>query len=123
VLSLYDQLMELKPSPVVALNRSVAIARIHGAQAALAELDRLDGEPALRAYYLLPAVRGQLLAELNRHDAAIAAYRQALALSPNAPERRFLQQRIDRLEQRGLGSSGEELKKHRAGGGGGRAGL
>ena len=123
VLSLYDQLMELKPSPVVALNRSVAIARIHGAQAALAELDRLDGEPALRAYYLLPAVRGQLLAELNRHDAAIAAYRQALALSPNAPERRFLQQKIDRLEQRGLGSSGEELKKHRAGGGGGRAGL
>jgi RNA polymerase sigma-70 factor (ECF subfamily) len=99
VLSLYDQLMQLKPSPVVALNRSVAIARVRGAEAALAELDQLDREPALRNYYLLPAVRGQLLAELNQHDAAIAAYQQALALSPNAPERRFLQRKIDRLVQ------------------------
>ena len=93
VLSLYDQLLQLKPSPVVALNRSVAVARVHGAQAALAELDRLSREPALRNYYLLPAVRGQLLAELNQHDDAIAAYREALALSCNAPERRFLQQK------------------------------
>jgi RNA polymerase sigma-70 factor, ECF subfamily len=100
VLSLYDQLMQLKPSPVVALNRSVAVARVHGAQAALAELDWLDGEPALRNYYLLPAVRGELLAELNQRDAAIVAYRQALELSCNAPERRFLQRKIDQLEQR-----------------------
>lgn len=98
VLTLYDQLMQLKPSPVVALNRSVAVARVHGALAALAELERLNHEPALRNYYLLPAVRGQLLAELNQHGAAIAAYRQALALSCNAPERRFLLHRIDQLE-------------------------
>ncbi len=98
VLTLYDQLMQLKPSPVVALNRSVAVARVHGPQTALAELDRLNHEPALRNYYLLPAVRGQLLAELNQHDAAIAAYREALALSCNAPERRFLLHRIDQLE-------------------------
>jgi RNA polymerase sigma-70 factor (ECF subfamily) len=99
VLTLYDQLVHLKPSPVVALNRSVAVARVHGAQAALAELDRLDREPALRSYHLLPAVRGKLLAELNHCDAAIAAYRQALALSCNAPERRFLQNKIDQLEK------------------------
>jgi RNA polymerase sigma-70 factor (ECF subfamily) len=97
VLSLYDQLMELKPSPVVALNRSVAVARVHGAQAALAELDRLNGEPALRSYFLLPAVRGQLLAELNQHEPAIAAYRHALELSCNAPERRFLERKIDEI--------------------------
>ncbi|HVP53618.1 MAG TPA: sigma-70 family RNA polymerase sigma factor [Candidatus Eisenbacteria bacterium] len=98
VLSLYDQLVLLKPSPVVALNRSVAVARVHGAQAALAELDRLDGEPALRYYYLLPAVRGQLLSELQHRDEAVAAYRQALALAGNAPERRFLQHKIEQLE-------------------------
>ncbi len=98
VLTLYDQLMQLKPSPVVALNRSVAVARVNGAPAALVELDRLNHEPALRNYYLLPAVRGQLLAELNRYNGAIAAYREALALSCNAPERRFLLQRIDQLE-------------------------
>ncbi len=98
VLSLYDQLMQLKPSPVVALNRCVAVARVHGAEAALAELDALGREPALRNYYLLPAVRGKLLAELEQREAAVAAYSQALALSCNAPERRFLQQKIDQLE-------------------------
>jgi len=98
VLSLYDQLIQLKPSPVVALNRSVAVARVHGAQAALDDLDRLDGEPRLQNYYLLPAVRGQLLAELNRREAAVAAYREALALSCNAPEQRFLQRKLDQLD-------------------------
>jgi RNA polymerase sigma-70 factor (ECF subfamily) len=97
VLSLYDQLIQLKPSPVVALNRGVAVARVHGAQAALAELDQLNDEPALRNYFLLPAVRGQLLAELNQREPAIAAYRHALELSCNAPERRFLQRKIDEI--------------------------
>jgi RNA polymerase sigma-70 factor (ECF subfamily) len=99
VLGLYDQLIELKPSPVVALNRTVAVARVHGAQAALAELDQLAGESALRNYYLLPAVRGQLLAELHQSSAAISAYRRALELSCNAPEQRFLQRKIDQLEK------------------------
>ena len=97
VLSLYDQLLQLKPSPVVALNRSVAVARVHGAEAALPELDRLAGEPALKHYYLLPAVRGQLLAELGHRESAIAAYRQAVELSYNAPERRFLQRKVDEI--------------------------
>jgi RNA polymerase sigma-70 factor (ECF subfamily) len=99
VLSLYDQLLQLKPSPVVALNRSVAVARVHGAQAALDQLDKLDGDPALRNYYLLPAVRGQLLAEMNQRGAAVAAYRQALELSCDAPEQRFLQRRIDQIRE------------------------
>jgi len=99
VLSLYDQLLQLKPSPVVALNRSVAVARVHGSQAALSELDRLSDESALRNYYLLPAARGELLAELNRCGEAVVAYREALALAGNTPERRFLQRKIDQLEK------------------------
>ena len=98
VLTLYDQLLQLKPSSVVALNRSVAVARVHGAQAALTELDRLDAEPALQNYYLLPAVRGQLLAELDRLDEALIAYRHALALTCNVPEQRFLQRKIEQIE-------------------------
>jgi RNA polymerase sigma-70 factor (ECF subfamily) len=98
VLGFYDQLLRLKPSPVVALNRSVAIARVHGAQAALAELDLLDAEPALKNYYLLPAVRGQLLAEAGQREPAVTAFRRALELSCNAPERRFLQRKIEQLE-------------------------
>jgi RNA polymerase sigma-70 factor (ECF subfamily) len=98
VLGFYDQLLRLKPSPVVALNRSVAFARVHGAQAALAELDLLDAEPALKNYYLLPAVRGQLLAEAGQREPAVTAFRRALELSCNAPERRFLQRKIEQLE-------------------------
>ena len=99
VLRLYDQLLQLKPSPVVALNRSVAVARVHGAEAALVELNLLDGEPSLKNYYLLPAVRGQLLGEVGRLEAAIAAYRHALELSCNAPERRFLERKIERIQK------------------------
>jgi len=99
VLTLYDQLTQLKPSPVVALNRCVAVARVHGAQAALGELGRLDHEAALRNYYLLPAVRGEFLAELKQREPAIAAYRRAMELSCNVPERRFLQRKIDQLEK------------------------
>ena len=98
VLSLYDQLMQLKPSPVVALNRSVAVARVHGAHAALDLLDRFDQAAVLRNYYLLPAVRGRLLAELEQREAAVEAYRRALELSCNDPERRFLQRKIDELK-------------------------
>jgi RNA polymerase sigma-70 factor (ECF subfamily) len=97
VLGLYDQLMQLKPSPVVALNRSVAVAKVHGAQVALEDLDLLEEEPALKNYYLLPAVRAQLLADLGRREAAFADYQRALALSCNEPERRFLQRKIEQL--------------------------
>ena len=89
--------MLFRSSPVVALNRSVAVARVHGAEAALVELGRLEGEPALKNYYLLPAVRGQLLAELGQREPAIAAYRQAIELSYNAPERRFLERKVDEI--------------------------
>ena len=93
ILEHYDQLMQLAPSPIVALNRAVAFSKVHGAQAALAELQSLEREPVLRQYYLLPAVKGQLLLDLGQLKAARECFAQALERPCSAPERRFLQRR------------------------------
>ena len=89
VLALYDHLMALTPSPVVALNRAVAVAEVHGPAAALALLDGLD----LPRSHLLPAVRADLLRRLGRTTEAVAAYDTALGLAGNATERAFLERR------------------------------
>jgi RNA polymerase sigma-70 factor, ECF subfamily len=86
ILQLYDQLMALAPSPVVALHRAVAVAEVDGTEAALALVDGLD----LRGYYLFHAVRADLLRRLGRHDEAVSAYEAALARTENAAEREFL---------------------------------
>ncbi len=96
VLTLYDQLQAVAPSPVVALNRAVAVAMVHGADAGLAALEPLRGDAALRDYYLLPSVRADLLLRLGRDDDAAACYRDALASPCTEPERRFLQKRLER---------------------------
>ena len=89
ILTLYDQLMTLAPTPVVALNRAVALAEVAGPQAAL---DALDGI-ALERYLPLHATRGDLLRRLGRTAEAAAAYAAATELAGNAAERRFLEQR------------------------------
>jgi len=89
ILRLYDQLLALSPTPVVALNRAVAVAEIDGPAAALAAVDALD----LDRYHLFHATRADLLRRLGRHRDAAAAYDAALALAGNAAERRFLEQR------------------------------
>jgi RNA polymerase sigma-70 factor (ECF subfamily) len=94
----YDWLMRIAPSPVVALNRAVALARVAGWAAALIAVDGLRGEPALRGYYLLPATRADLLMRLGRPSEAAACYRGALALARCEPERRFLQRRLAACE-------------------------
>ncbi|MDP1877257.1 MAG: RNA polymerase sigma factor [Actinomycetota bacterium] len=86
VLALYDQLMAMAPSPVVALNRAVAVGEVQGPADALREVDLLD----LADYHLLHAVRADLLARLGRPDEARAAYDAAMALTGNAAEREFL---------------------------------
>lgn len=86
VLALYDQLLTLVPTPVVALNRAVAVAEVHGPALALAALEGLE----LPGYHLLPAVRADLLARLGRRPEAAAAYDEALALVGNDTERAFL---------------------------------
>jgi RNA polymerase sigma-70 factor (ECF subfamily) len=90
ILEHYDQLMELSPSPIVALNRAVAVSKVKGAAVALAELDPLAHEPALKNYYLLPATQGQLLMQVGRNDAASHCFEEALRRRCSDPERRFL---------------------------------
>jgi len=90
IASLYGDLARLMPSPVVELNRAVAIGMAYGPAAALERVDALTGEPALRDYHLLPAVRGDLLTKLGRLDEARAELERAAALTKNARERELL---------------------------------
>ena len=98
ILSLYDDLLALNPSPVIALNRIVALSKVAGPEQALAALAPLDREPALASYYLLPSVRARLLAETGDREGAAAAYREALNRPCTEPERRFLKRRVASLE-------------------------
>jgi RNA polymerase sigma-70 factor (ECF subfamily) len=91
---LYEQLTHLDPGPIVELNRAVAVAMASGPAAGLDIVDSIKG---LDGYYLLPATRADLLRRLNRTTEAAAAYRQALALVPTDPERRYLSRRLTSL--------------------------
>ncbi|MFQ5348960.1 MAG: RNA polymerase sigma factor, partial [Thermoanaerobaculia bacterium] len=95
ILTSYDELLEIEPSPVIALNRTIALALVGGAETALAALGEIDKSPALRRYYPLYATRGELLRLLGRAEESVESYRLALELAGSAPVRRFLQQRID----------------------------
>jgi RNA polymerase sigma-70 factor, ECF subfamily len=90
IVALYDQLLALAPSPVVALNRAVAVAEVEGPAAALALVDGLD----LDGYYLFHAVRADLLRRLGRPAEAAPAYEAAIARTANAAERAFLERRL-----------------------------
>ena len=97
ILDLYDQLLAINPSPVVALNRAVALSKVRGATAALECVDAIADDPKLGAYHLLLAVRGHLLEELGRTEQAALCYRAAIQRPCSIPERRFLQRKLDRL--------------------------
>ena len=94
ILGLYDQLRELNPSPVVELNRAVAVAKVEGPQAALRAIEPLEADPKLRHYYLLLAIRGHLLMELGRFTQAAGYFRSALECRCSEPERRFLRRKL-----------------------------
>ncbi len=94
IVALYVALHAVSPSPVVRLNHAVAVAMSDGAVSGLRLLDALADEGALRDFHLLPAARADMLRRLGRHAEAAAAYREALALVGNEPERRFLQGRL-----------------------------
>ena len=95
VVALYGVLGEIWPSPVVALNRAVAIGFADGPAAGLAALERLGAEPQLAGYGYLAAARAEFLRRLGRQDEACAAYAEALHLTSNEVEREFLQGRLE----------------------------
>ena len=90
IAALYDALAQLAPSPVVELNRAVAVSMAFGPAAGLELVDRLAEEPALRGYHLLPSVRGDLLSRLGRLDEARTEFERAASLTQNARERELL---------------------------------
>jgi RNA polymerase sigma factor (sigma-70 family) len=90
IVALYDALAQATPSPVVELNRAVAVAMASGPAAGLELVDRLASEPSLQSYHLLPSVRGDLLFKLGRRGEARAEFERAAALTRNARERRLL---------------------------------
>jgi RNA polymerase sigma-70 factor (ECF subfamily) len=91
ILELYDQLIAINPSPVVALNRAIAISRAQGAEAGIRALEAVRAHPALQRYYLLWATLAKLHAEMGNAAQAEADYRMALACTSSVPERRFLE--------------------------------
>jgi RNA polymerase sigma factor (sigma-70 family) len=93
IAALYARLVQLTPSPVVELNRAVAVAMAFGPQAGLAIVDTLTDEPVLATYHLLPAVRGDLLARLGRHEEAAAEFTRAASLTRNSREQDLLRER------------------------------
>jgi len=93
IVALYDALAQLAPSPVVELNRAVAVGMAFGPEAGLELVDELISEPSLKSYHLLPSVRGHLLAKLDRNEEARAEFERAAALTHNARERELLLKR------------------------------
>jgi len=90
IVALYGELARMTPSPIVELNRAVAVSMAEGAAAALPLVDALGAEPLLAGYHLLPAVRGDLLAKLGRFAEARGELERAAALTKNAREKRLL---------------------------------
>jgi len=97
IAALYGELVRLVPSPVVELNRAVAVAMADGPAAGLALVDALDASGTLDDYHLLPATRADLLRRLGRDRDAADAYRAALALTTSEPERRYLERRLQEV--------------------------
>jgi RNA polymerase sigma-70 factor (ECF subfamily) len=99
IVELYDELCVIWPSPVVALNRAVAIGLAQGPEAGLAAIEELRDAPALAGYRYLPAARAQFLRRIDRVDEARAAYAEAIALTDNAVEREFLEGQLQALSE------------------------
>ncbi|MGZ4276296.1 MAG: RNA polymerase sigma factor [Solirubrobacteraceae bacterium] len=95
ICALYDALAQLAPSPVVELNRAVAVSMAFGPEPGLAIVDALAGEPALKSYHLLPSVRGDPLARLGRTEEARAEFERAASLTQNERERELLRGRAN----------------------------
>ncbi|HMI54585.1 MAG TPA: RNA polymerase sigma factor [Gemmatimonadaceae bacterium] len=101
IVALYDALAELQPSPIVELNRAVAVSMAYGPALGLELIDALTSEPALKSYHLLPSVRGDLLVKLGRHDEARPEFERAASLTRNTRERELLIERASEAASKG----------------------
>jgi RNA polymerase sigma factor (sigma-70 family) len=104
IASLYAELSAIAGSPVVELNRAIAVAMAKGPEAGLAIVDRLASEPSLKGYHLLPSVQGDLLEKLGRREEARVAFEAAAALAGNQRERAFLRRRAAAMRARTAGA-------------------
>jgi len=102
ILSLYDRLLELDDSPVIALNRAVAVANVHGPQAGIEAVETIENGSQLNSYYLLYAVLGEFEKQLNNFQAAIDNFRKALELTELTSEQLFLSKRLQDSEEHRL---------------------
>ena len=100
IVVLYDRLLDVWPTPVVALNRSVPLAMVSGPQAALAEVEKLERDGRLSGYHYLPAIKADLLSRIGRTSEAADAYRRAFDLAANEAERAFLAGQIATYTER-----------------------
>jgi RNA polymerase sigma-70 factor (ECF subfamily) len=103
IVALYDALAEVQPSPIIALNRAVAVSMAYGPAAALEIVDALRNELRLRGYHLLPSVRGDLLERLGRFEEARAEFSNAASLASNARERGLLLERVVACDRQSVG--------------------
>jgi len=106
IVALYDALAQIAPSPVVELNRAVALSMAFGPAAGLEIVDALRSEPSLKGYHLLPSVRGDLLVRLGRFEEARAEFERAASLTRNARERELLLERAAAARP-GLSAAGQ----------------
>src|SRR3989475_10509636 len=113
IVALYDALAQIAPSPVVELNRGVAVAMAFGPAAGLDLVDALTAEPSLQGYHLLPSVRGDLLSKLGRFDEARVEFERAASLTRNTRERDLLLARAAACER---GAPPERISRNRSGG-------
>ena len=102
ILQLYDKLLSINPSPVVLLNRAVAVAKVRGPAEALKAIEPLENDAKLEDYYLLLAIRGHLLRELGREAEAVECFRKALECPCSEPERRFLKRKLADTDKRAI---------------------
>ena len=103
IAALYDALVQIAPSPIVELNRAVAISMAFGPAAGLELVDTLTSEPSLKNYHLLPSVRGDLLLKLGRSEEARTEFKRAASLTHNTRERKLLHERARTCEKDSLG--------------------
>jgi RNA polymerase sigma-70 factor, ECF subfamily len=98
IAGLYQRLLQLSPSPIIALNYAVALALSEGLEKGLGEIDRLGESSELESYYLFHAARADILRRLGRRDEALRSYREAIALTDNTVEQNYLKQRISAIQ-------------------------